>query len=207
MSARSPNFWLRFDAAVVFASRLHASQRRKGTDTPYVSHLFAVSALVLANGGSDGAVIAALLHDSLEDQGDGYPGGRAALRAEIDARFGREVGEIVDELTDDSAIAKPEGEARGSRKEWLARKQLYIDHARHISLDACVVSCADKLHNLRSMIADHAEVGDKLWRRFRTGSKDDQVWYHAALAAAFRGRASDALVEALDEAVAALKRL
>ena len=114
---------------------------------------------------------------------------------------------IVAELTDDAVIKKPAAGDGGTRAQWLSRKRLYVAHVRRASVEACLVSCADKLHNVRSMIADHAEVGDALWARFRTGSKDDQVWYHEELAAAFSGRAPGSLVEALTEAVARLKLL
>lgn len=207
MSSRNRDFWTRFDAAVAFAAELHADQRRKGTDTPYVSHLFAVAATVLSHGGTDDAVIAALLHDSLEDQGDEYRGGRSALKAEIGRRFGAPVLAIVEELTDDERIKKPPAGVGGTRAQWLSRKRLYVEHVRQASADACLVSCADKLHNLRSMIADHAAVGDALWVRFRTGSKDDQVWYHEELAVAFSSRAPDDLVEALNQAISRLKLL
>jgi (p)ppGpp synthase/HD superfamily hydrolase len=107
MSERKHDFWVRFDAAVAFASELHADQLRKGTRIPYVSHLFAVAAMVLSHGGSDDAAIAALLHDSLEDQGDSFVGGRAGLKQAIASRFGAAVLAIVEELTDDGVIEKP----------------------------------------------------------------------------------------------------
>lgn len=59
----------RFDDALSFASRLHREQCRKGTSIPYISHLMAVSAIVLENGGDEDAAIGALLHDAAEDQG------------------------------------------------------------------------------------------------------------------------------------------
>ena len=74
----------RFDSALSFASKLHQTQFRKGTQIPYLGHLLAVAALVIDDGGSEDEAIAALLHDSIEDRGDDYPGGRPALRAYID---------------------------------------------------------------------------------------------------------------------------
>ena len=59
----------RFDNALVFASRLHLGQTRKGTAIPYVAHLLAVASIVLEHGGSEDEAIAALLHDAIEDQG------------------------------------------------------------------------------------------------------------------------------------------
>ena len=59
----------RFDDALVYASDLHREQTRKGSDIPYVTHLLGVAALVGEAGGSEDQVIAALLHDAVEDQG------------------------------------------------------------------------------------------------------------------------------------------
>lgn len=59
----------RFDDALRYAHNLHRDQTRKGTAIPYISHLMAVSALVLEHGGDEDQAIAALLHDAPEDQG------------------------------------------------------------------------------------------------------------------------------------------
>ena len=72
----------RFDEALGFAARLHATQKRKGTDIPYVAHLLALTSLVITHGGNEDEAIAALLHDAVEDQG-----GQPTLEV-IRARFG-----------------------------------------------------------------------------------------------------------------------
>ena len=84
----------RFEDALLMATRLHANQKRKGTDIPYVSHLLAVASLVLEEGGTEDQAIAALLHDAVEDQG-----GRDTLER-IREEFGEDVAKIVDECTD-----------------------------------------------------------------------------------------------------------
>src|ERR1700761_1224956 len=67
----------RFTDAVDYARHLHI-ERRKGTDIPYMAHLLGVTALVMAEAGhapipvTEDMVIAALLHDTVEDHG-GYP--------------------------------------------------------------------------------------------------------------------------------------
>jgi hypothetical protein len=58
-----------FESALKYASRLHAKQKRKGSDAPYISHLLAVAAIVLEHGGTEKEAMAALLHDAVEDQG------------------------------------------------------------------------------------------------------------------------------------------
>ncbi len=69
MQQCKPFLTRRFDLAVQFASGLHHAQCRKGTNIPYLSHLMAVSALVLEAGGDEDLAIAGLLHDAVEDQG------------------------------------------------------------------------------------------------------------------------------------------
>ena len=84
----------RFEDALVYATRLHATQTRKGTDIPYVSHLLAVASLVIEAGGTEDEAIAALLHDGPEDQG-----GEKTLDT-IRERFGSRVVDIVSDCSD-----------------------------------------------------------------------------------------------------------
>src|SRR5947209_2209991 len=126
---------LRFEDALVFATQLHAGQRRKGSATPYVAHLLAVAAIVLENEGNEDEAIAALLHDAIEDQGG------APTREMIRERFGNRVVEIVDGCTDAEVIPKP---------PWRARKEAYIAHLRGATPSVRLVSAADKLHNARA---------------------------------------------------------
>lgn len=99
----------RFDEALAYAHEAHRDQLRKGTRIPYISHLMAVAAIVLENGGDEDAAIAALLHDVIED------GGGDAARREIRRRFGQRVVGIVDECTDAEVIPKP---------PWRGRKRI-----------------------------------------------------------------------------------
>jgi (p)ppGpp synthase/HD superfamily hydrolase len=209
---RSEEFWERFDEATIFATVLHRDQRRKGVGEPgipYVAHLFSVTALVLAYGRSDDAVIASLLHDSLEDQGNRYPGGREALKAEISRRFGTKVREIVVFLTDDGDVRKPAEDEPGDRNAWLERKKKYIAHIGSAPGDVRLVCCADKLHNARAILRDHRWEGEPLWCRFRTGRKEDQVWYYQHLARQLRegGKTPTPLLDDLDGAVKAMHEL
>jgi (p)ppGpp synthase/HD superfamily hydrolase len=91
----------RFGEALVYAERAHRDQTRKGTTIPYVAHLLAVASLVLEHGGGEDQAIAALLHDVVEEQGG------AAAAAEIRARFGDRVADIVLACTDTEATPKP----------------------------------------------------------------------------------------------------
>ena len=175
----------RYEAALVMATQLHASQNRKGTSIPYVSHLLAVSSLVLEHGGSEDQAIAALLHDAVEDQG-GLP-----TLDKIRDHFGDVVAEIVEHCTDAYEEPKP---------EWRIRKEEYIASIAEKPLDAVLVSCADKLHNARAILNDLRTLGDELWGRF-TGGKEGTLWYYQSLVDAFDDTLGNSLTEELKRTV------
>jgi GTP pyrophosphokinase len=181
----------RFADSITFAANLHANQKRKGTDIPYIAHLLGVASLALEHGANEEEAIAALLHDAIEDQGG------AATREEIRRRFGDTVTEIVDGCTDADTTPKP---------PWLQRKQAYIAHIPTASASVRLVSSADKLHNARSLLNDYRLVGDSLWNRFK-GGKEGTLWYYRALVEAFRKAGSTPLVDELDRVVCELEHL
>src|SRR5262245_13654777 len=100
----------RFEQAFLYANRLHADQVRKATGIAYVTHLMSVAGIVADYGGDEEQIIAALLHDVVEDQGG------APRLAEIRTQFGERVAGIVADCTDADTIPKP---------PWKARKEAY----------------------------------------------------------------------------------
>lgn len=186
-----------FESALSFATRLHARQVRKETDIPYISHLISVAGLVIESGGTRDQAIAALLHDSIEDQSDDYPGGGDALRREIAERFGAAVLEIVEGCTDSDVSPKP---------PWRARKEAYIQHLENAPAATRLVSCADKLHNARAILADLRVVGPALWDRF-SGGREGSLWYYRQLADEFLRGGPAALGEELNRVVIEIERI
>ena len=173
----------RFEMALMFATKRHGEQRRKGTEIPYVSHLLGTCALVLEAGGDEDEAIAGLLHDTLEDQ--------VATFDEIEKEFGERVAGIVRECSDTEEEPKP---------PWKDRKTAYLNALADHSESAILVSNADKLHNLRTIVADYRQVGEELWERFNRES--EQVWYYSALAGVFTDLGSplaDELLACLEE--------
>jgi (p)ppGpp synthase/HD superfamily hydrolase len=181
----------RFSNALAYAFTLHATQTRKGTDLPYFSHLMAVCAIVLENGGSEDEAIAALLHDAIEDQGG------EATRQEIIRRFGSEVAAIVDGCTDAETIPKP---------PWRERKEQYIAHLADASPSVRLVSSADKLHNARAILFDYRQIGEALWGRFN-GKREGTLWYYRELVIAYGAHGTTRIVEELDRTVTELESL
>ena len=181
----------RFEEALTYSAQLHARQRRKGTEIPYVSHLLAVASLVIEAGASEDEAIAALLHDAVEDQGG------AATREEIRRRFGDAVVAIVDGCTDTDQEPKP---------PWRARKEAYIAHVRAASDSVRLVSSADKLHNARSILSDYRTCGEALWDRF-TGGREGTLWYYRSLVGAYREGGGSPLVDELERVVVEIEQL
>jgi (p)ppGpp synthase/HD superfamily hydrolase len=182
-------FTERFEKALSFAAALHRQQVRKGTQTPYVGHLLAVAALVIEDGGCEDEAIAALLHDSLEDQGSQYTRGREGLRFEIREKFGPGVGAIVDACTDDDEMPKGFGATPDEERErWLERKRAYVESIAHKTPQALRVTTADKVHNAESILDAHRVDGAKVWERFRTKSRQDQIDVYRSLHQAITAR-------------------
>lgn len=180
-----------FEEALVFAARLHADQKRKGTEIPYVSHLLGVASLVIENGGDETEAIAALLHDAVEDQGG------ASTLEEIRRRFGDRVAEIVAGCTDAETVPKP---------PWRERKERYVAHLAETTASVRFVSSADKLHNARAILGDYRRIGDDLWNRF-TGGREGTLWYYRALVDAFRAAGGTPVLDELDRVVTELETL
>lgn len=181
----------RFTEALTYATQLHAGQVRKGSGTPYIGHLLGVASIVLENGGNEDEAIAALLHDAVEDQGG------ATTREEIRRRFGDTVTAIVDGCTDTDITPKP---------PWQQRKEAYIAHIPTASASVRLVSVADKLHNVRSILHDHRVLGECVWERFK-GGKEGTLWYYRSVVEAFRKAGSTPLVEELERVVSELESL
>ncbi len=185
---RSPLLTERFDDALVWASQLHRFQLRKSTPIPYLSHLLSVTAIVIEHGGDEDQAIAALLHDTIEDQG--------VWDNEIAERFGAEVAALVRACSEDE---------EWSMAPWRVRKGEYLDHlaSAHMPARALLVSAADKLHNARSTLGDLRRHGEKAWTRF-SGGRDGQLWFYETVAAVLCERLPGDLTDELHDTVADL---
>lgn len=155
----------RFRNAFLFAAEKHAGQARKASTIPYISHLIGVASLVLEAGGDEDLAIAALLHDVVEDCGG------APMLKEVRRRFGKRVAKVVDGCTDTDIDPKP---------PWRERKENYLRHLRQADRDTRLVSAADKLHNVRSILADYRDDGESIWARFN-GGREGTLWYYRVL--------------------------
>lgn len=182
----------RFDDALLYAARHHRKQLRKGSRVPYMSHLMSVSALVMEHGGTEDQAIAALLHDAVEDAPAGQGG---AVLAEIRERFGDAVADMVAACSDG---LNESGERHGT---WQERKQAYVDGLPSKSLDALLVTAADKTHNGLCIAADVRRYGQDFWGTFNA-SRDELLWYYTSVRDVVMQRLPDSsIADALDRAV------
>ncbi|MFZ0733033.1 MAG: HD domain-containing protein [Candidatus Sulfotelmatobacter sp.] len=162
----------RFLRAFTFAAKKHSGQARKASTIPYLAHLMGVASLVLEAGGNEDLAIAALLHDVVEDCGG------APMLKEVRRRFGDRAAKIVDGCTDAYVIPKP---------PWRERKENYIRRLKKEPANTRLVSAADKLNNIRSIISDYRAIGESVWSRFN-GGREGTLWYYRTLRDVFLER-------------------
>jgi hypothetical protein len=154
--------------AVIFATLAHEGQFRKGTQIPYVTHPISTGMILARAGCSDDLIIAGILHDCIED---------------TDVTF----EQLADEFDFKVATIVRDCSEKDKKATWIQRKKQTIRHLKTVSDDACLVSCADKTHNLLSVIQDFRGIGDALWDRFNA-TKEAQLWYYKSLGGVFSAR-------------------
>jgi (p)ppGpp synthase/HD superfamily hydrolase len=175
----------RFLRAFLFAADKHKHQARKASSIPYIAHLMGVASLVLEAGSDEDLAIAALLHDVVEDCGG------APMLKEVRRRFGPRVARVVDGCTDADSYPKP---------PWRERKETYIRHLKNADADTRLVSAADKLNNVRSILSDYRAVGEFVWSRF-SGGREGTLWYYRTLRDEFLRHKINRVTRDLDLAV------
>jgi (p)ppGpp synthase/HD superfamily hydrolase len=190
----------KFSRAVDYARQVHVNYR-KGTEVPYMAHLLGVAALVIGEAGhvsfpvTEDIIIAALLHDAVEDEG-GLP-----RLYDIEANFGKEVATIVEGCSDTVQ------EDSSKKEPWEKRKESYIARLWNEPQATLLVSAADKLYNARAILEDYRIFGPEVWMRFKRG-RNAQVWYFDELLKVYEKRCPDwRIVAELRRTVATLAEL
>jgi (p)ppGpp synthase/HD superfamily hydrolase len=181
----------RFLQAVEFAAEKHKNQTRKASTIPYIAHLMGVASLVLEAGGDEDLAIAALLHDVVEDCGG------APMLQEVHRKFGPRVAKVVDGCTDADTYPKA---------PWRERKEKYIARLKKENADTRLVSAADKLNNVRSILSDYRAMGESVWSRFN-GGREGTLWYYRTLRDQFLRHKPNRITRELGLAVNELEAL
>src|SRR5690606_32558631 len=169
------------EKAIIVATKAHTGQYRKLTDTPYVTHPLTVGMILLKSNYRDEVVAAGILHDTVEDT--------PLSINDIEQQFGSEIAELV------AGCSEPD-----KTLSWEERKGHTIEFLKTASKEIRAVVCADKLHNIRSIIRDHHEQGEQIWERFNRG-KEKQEWYYRSVIESLETDASFPLLEELKKEV------
>lgn len=129
------------EQAIRAAAVLHKEQIRKGAvPYPYITHVFAVAMLVSDYTDDEDTIVAALLHDTIEDTG--------YRERELAEDFGQRVKDIV------LSISEPHLDPK-STTAWMDKKKQYIKQLRSATERALLVVAADKIHNMRSIVEEY----------------------------------------------------
>ena len=181
----------RYNEALEFALHAHDGQFRKGSDTPYITHPVAVSAILAQYGYGEDLVIAGLLHDVLEDT--------PVTQDELEKRFGEDIASLVRGVTEEKK------DARGLPRAWEIRKENALWHVGLAEEQVVALKAADALHNVDCLIRDLRIAGDDIWNRFKRG-REQQLDYYRRLSTVILERLGEApLVLELYQAVEILE--
>ncbi len=169
------------EKALQIASAAHENQYRKQTKIPYITHPAAVGMILLKAGYSEEIIAAGILHDTVEDT--------AVSLEDIKRIFGFKIAEIVEGCSEpDKSLF------------WEERKEHTIHFLKTAPEEVRVVACADKLHNVKSIIRDYEKYGETVWTRFKRG-KDQQEWYYRNIIESLGALSSFELLDQLKEEV------
>ncbi len=150
----------RIEQAIRAATILHKDQVRKGSvPMPYVSHLFAVTMILGDYTKDEDVLIAALLHDTLEDTD--------YTSDELKADFGEKIQEYV------LALTEPQDED-DKRYSWKERKQQYATQLRGAPEQSLLIAAADKIHNMRAIVEEYHNEHERFMTEYK-GSLEDRV--------------------------------
>ena len=163
------------DRALAVSATAHRNQERKGSRVPYIIHPVHVAILLMRHDFPEEVIVAALLHDVVED---------TTLTIEDIARdFGPEVARLV--------AAVSEQKLEGTELlPWRHRKEAQLAHLQSADRHIAAIKTADALHNLRATLADLHRQGNEVWQRFR-GSQTEHLWYYESLSEVLKSKLGD----------------
>ncbi len=188
----------RIDQALKLATQLHHGQVRKDAmRTPYIMHPVAVMCILSHYTSDEDILIAALLHDVLEDVKLPY----AEKELLIAESFGARVLDIVRGVTEEKDPMSGLDEKIG----WKERKLKYLAHLETSPEESMLVSIADKIHNLLSMEDGIADEGDAFWCRFN--APEGKLWFYDEAVRVVEKRIHDPMVQELRDRLEAVRSM
>lgn len=148
------------DKAIYFATKAHEGQVRKVSHSPFIIHPLAVGCLLSDAGEAAEVVAAGILHDTVEDT--------EVTLAQIEENFGKEVATLVHGCSENKELS------------WKERKENTIAFLETAPEGVCIVTCADKIHNLQVSVQGIRKDPEGYFRHFKKGY-DQQKWYYGSI--------------------------
>lgn len=153
----------RIEQAIRAAAVLHNGQERKGRrPIPYISHLSSVAAIVSDHSNEEDALVTAWLHDTLEDTD--------YTVEDLEQDFGPEVRKLVESVTEPK-------EKDGKKLSLSERKAAYVEQLKEAPESALIVSAADKIHNLRTIVEEYFNDHKGFLENFPAALTETAVFY------------------------------
>lgn len=165
--------------AFEFAYKKHKGMKRKTSDVPYIVHPMSVAVILMKNLASEDLIAAGLLHDVVEDA--------QVTFSEIEKKFGKEVTELVNAVSEPMELRTTQSDPK---ETWKQRKKHTVTIISNAGTDIKLLSCADKLSNIRDLIEDYNRLGEVMWSKFNA-PKEKQEWYYRSLCQAFASGRED----------------
>ena len=154
----------KIEKAVLFATKAHAGQLRKGSEKPYILHPMEAMAIVTKYTDDEDVIAAAVLHDTVEDT--------TVTLERLEKEFSPRVAALVASVTEDKKKDLP------AESTWLERKQEAILHLETASHETKLLCLADKYSNLRDMYDDIEDFGCEYWQMFNQKDGRMHAWYY-----------------------------
>jgi (p)ppGpp synthase/HD superfamily hydrolase len=159
--------------ALTIAWEAHINQKRKGSNIPYIIHPIEVAVILIENSAEEDLITAGLLHDTLEDTN--------VTLAFIKDSFGKHVAKLVKAASEpDKLDLEVKLTVEEERSSWKTRKTHTINYLSKAPFEVKLLTCADKLSNIRSMVRDYEVIKNELWKKFNAGCSE-QKWYYEGL--------------------------
>jgi (p)ppGpp synthase/HD superfamily hydrolase len=172
--------------AINIATEKHHGQSRKGKEIPYIVHPFSVALILSEYTHNEDIIAAGLMHDVLEDVRDyNFDDLKNDLGEKI-ARIVREVSEDIDPNMEDP------------KTTWDYRKHKYLEDLKTESYEAMMITAADKIHNLNSLIEAYGEHGEKLWEKFNAPI-EKKLWFYEEVLNVLKSRLNNEIVRELQK--------
>ena len=184
-------YTFKVEQAIQAAAVLHQDHQRKGVvPIPYMTHLVAVTMILRDYTSDENTLVAALLHDTLEDTD--------YTAAEMQDDFGEEVTNIVQTLTEPTHDNE-------RKLAWLETKKRYANQVRKGPIEAVMIAAADKAHNFRSTIDEYHDEPNRFMQDFGK-NLDERYEAYQDIANAINNRLKGGIVHEFNHTFEAYKQ-